>query len=324
MNDANTLFPPCGLVNFSRIVYRGISRRSPGSVSSKPISTKFIGSTAGDNGAGCWGVGVPTSGAVAFWAGVTGVEVTGCELAGWETVAGVAEVAGAGVIGAEGGGIRVTGVVMGLGTLGAGIGLILPVGGGIRVTGVITRGVTGGTGAGLLFGTGGMGAARSGGFCVDVAAVVIAGIVVTGVLETVGTGVTGLGTVDGVCDTLGTCVVVVAWVGVAGTAGVDKDDFEVPKRLAARIYCAKAACCSCVAVLFATACRIALNSGLVAAISVKAFTVRALELEVVCVGVGIGAATRGLVALAALAAFSAFSASSSTLRTDRKRVSGNM
>lgn len=47
MKEARTLLPPCGLRNFSRIVCRGIRRRSPGSVSSNPISTKFMGSIGG-------------------------------------------------------------------------------------------------------------------------------------------------------------------------------------------------------------------------------------------------------------------------------------
>lgn len=50
MKEARTLFPPCGLTNFSSIVWRGIRSLSPGSVSSNPISTKLIGSTAGGNG----------------------------------------------------------------------------------------------------------------------------------------------------------------------------------------------------------------------------------------------------------------------------------
>ena len=133
------------------------------------------------------------------------------------------------------------------------------------------------------------------------------------------TGVIGLPSGGGAGDVFG------AGVGVVGATCEDKEDLAVPKRLAARIYCAKAAFCSGVAVLFATACKIALNSGLVAAISVNAFTVRLFELGVVCIGAGIGAGAGGLdAALAAFAAFSAFSAASSTLRTDRKRVSGNI
>jgi hypothetical protein len=100
-------------------------------------------------------------------------------------------------------------------------------------------------------------------------------------------------------------------------AGIGNGGFGVPKRLAARIYCANAAFCSGVAVLLATAVNIALNSGLVAAISVKALTVRVFELEVVGVeatGAGGGGA----------AIFAAFSAFSSTFLTERKRVSGKI
>jgi hypothetical protein len=46
--------------------------------------------------------------------------------------------------------------------------------------------------------------------------------------------------------------------------------------------------------LFATACKIALNSGLVAAISVRAFTVIAFE-EVVVAGVDAGTGAAGVV-----------------------------
>ena len=164
INEARTLLPPWGLVNFSRMVYRGISSRSPGSVSSNPISTKFIGSFGGVIGANCCAGGVTMGGAVVDCPGTTGVDgVTDWGI----VVTGVADLGGAGVIGVEGGGMRVTGVVIGArGTFETGTGLILPVGGGIRVTGVITRVATGGgTGAGgLLIGTGGMGAAWSSGF----------------------------------------------------------------------------------------------------------------------------------------------------------------
>lgn len=152
------------------------------------------------------------------------------------------------------------------------------------------------------------------------------GIVVVGVLGIVVTGVIGFAGAIGAGEILGVVTGVVTGRGV-GVAGVDNDDFEVPNKLAARIYCAKAAFCSGVAVLFATACRIALNSGLVAAISVKALTVSAFALVVGCAGGGIGAGAGGFgwgAGLAALAAFSAFSAFSSTFRTDRKRVSGKI
>ena len=111
---------------------------------------------------------------------------------------------------------------------------------------------------------------------------------VTGVFGMVVTGVTGLGNADGTGvtgDGLNTGVVGVARgrdVGVGvGVAGVVNEDLEVPKRLAARIYCVRAAFCSGVAVLFATACKIALNSGLVAAISVNALTVRLFAVVIV-------------------------------------------
>jgi len=58
-----------------------------------------------------------------------------------------------------GGGIRVTGVVIGArATVGEGICVKFPEGGGILVTGVETLGVIGGPGR-LIFGTGGIGAA---------------------------------------------------------------------------------------------------------------------------------------------------------------------
>jgi hypothetical protein len=101
-----------------------------------------------------------------------------------------------------------------------------------------------------------------------------------------------------------------------GIAGVGNVGFGVPKRLAARMYCASAAFCSGVAVLFATAVKIALNSGLVAAISVNALTVRVFPLDVgMLVGGGGGGGET---------TFAAFSAFSSTFRTERKRVSGKM
>jgi hypothetical protein len=121
-----------------------------------------------------------------------------------------------------------------------------------------------------------------------------------------GIGVTGLAVFNGA----------VVDVDTPG-AGIGNGGFGVPKRLAARIYCANAAFCSGVAVLLATAVNIALNSGLVAAISVKALTVRVFELEVVGVeatGAGGGGA----------AIFAAFSAFSSTFLTERKRVSGKI
>jgi hypothetical protein len=100
-------------------------------------------------------------------------------------------------------------------------------------------------------------------------------------------------------------------------------------RLAARIYCVRAAFCSGVAVLFATACKIALNSRLAEAISVKALTVREFECEDAGVGAGAGGGRfGGGTALGTLAAFnfcfSAFSIFSSTFRTDRNRVSGKI
>ena len=66
MKEARTLFPPCGLTNFSSIVWRGINSLSPGSVSSNPISTKFIGSTAGGKGVCGNGDGVEREGAARF------------------------------------------------------------------------------------------------------------------------------------------------------------------------------------------------------------------------------------------------------------------
>lgn len=157
MKEARTLLlPPWGERNFSRIVWRGMSRRSPGSVSSKPISTKFMGS--------CWGVvgaGVVREGAETDWLGGTGVVVfdevgmfvTGVGSGGIaaDGVRGVGVVGVTGTTGVEGGGIRVTGVAI-AGRIGfgrGGIGLRLPDGGGIRVTGVaMRRGATGdGTGA---------------------------------------------------------------------------------------------------------------------------------------------------------------------------------
>ena len=53
-------------------------------------------------------------------------------------------------------------------------------------------------------------------------------------------------------------------------------------------------------------------------------TVNAFEVDVAGVWTGIGAGAGGLGGRASLAAFSAFSAFSSTLRTERKRVSGKM
>jgi len=116
--------------------------------------------------------------------------------------------------------------------------------------------------------------------------------------------------------------------GVAGAEAAAAAVFAGPKRLAARIYCANAACCSGVAVLFATACRMALNSGLAAAISVRAFTVIlfavAAAIGVDGGGTGAGAGFGGGGAGGALTGFGGFSAFSSTFRTDRKRVSGNI
>jgi hypothetical protein len=140
---------------------------------------------------------------------------------------------------------------------------------------------------------------------------------------------------DGVDNVIGGLGIVVTGVIGFGAAGDGVADAEAtaaavlagPNRLAARIYCAKAACCSGVAVFVATACRIALNSGLAAAISVSALTVRLFAMEVdggggVGVGVGVGLGTGG--GGGALTDFGTFSAFSSTLRTDRKRVSGNI
>jgi len=47
IKEARTFIPPWREVNFSRIVWRGMRRRSPGSASSKAISTKDMGSTGG-------------------------------------------------------------------------------------------------------------------------------------------------------------------------------------------------------------------------------------------------------------------------------------
>jgi len=124
--------------------------------------------------------------------------------------------------------------------------------------------------------------------------------------------------------------------GSTPTAGEDAPPpppiavFAGPKRLAARIYCAKAACCSGVAVLFATAVNMALNSGLVAAISVSALTVMEFTFEeedapagAEVTGVG-GACGVGFGVMSGLMGFTGFSVFSSTLRTERKRVSGKM
>jgi hypothetical protein len=249
-------------------------------------------------------------------------------LVGWGTVVpGAAGFNGGSWIGVEGRGMRVTGVIGERATFGRGIGSRFPEGGGIRVTGVPTiRGVMGvETGPCIsLLGTGGMGAdlivwRLDFGGDIEVPSEG-GGIVVTGVLGTGVTGVSGFNTGGGTGDVLSLVGSGAAGGRGVGVAGVDKEDFGVPKRLAARMYCANAACCSGVAVLFATACRIALNSGLAAAISVSALTVSALELVVVGV-VGMGAGAGCLGGGAALAAFSAFS---STLRTDRNLVSGNM
>jgi hypothetical protein len=258
---------------------------------------------------------------------VCGVLEAGVEVCRFVVVAGVTGVADAGVTGAtgvEGGGIRVTGVVttgrIGFGS--GGMGLRFPDGGGILVTGVaIRRGGTGaGTGArGKLLGTGGIGAD-----CIDVVVPVPlgrvpatgvndgVGILVTGVFGIVVTGVIGFGAPK-------------LAIPVPVVAAPPKFDFGVPKRLAALIYCANAAFCSGVAVLFATACRIALNSGLVAAISVRALTVKlfACAADVCAAGTGRGGGGGGatLTGFSGLGGFSAFS---STLRTDRNRVSGKM
>ena len=138
MKEARTFIPPEGDVNFSRMVWRGRRRRSPGSVSSKPISTYCIGSACG-----CWtGVAVEGGNGVIVFeaAGVVGaVEVTWVGSCVEVTGVGVAGVAGfAGTVdGVEGRGMRVTGVAIGARwTGGGGIGVKLPEGGGIRVTGV--------------------------------------------------------------------------------------------------------------------------------------------------------------------------------------------
>src|SRR5579859_4467350 len=166
MKEARTLLPPWGERNFSRIVWRGRRRRSPGSVSSKPISTNCIGSDWGERVGWGAGAGVEERGAAA---GVVEASGAGC-VAGVVT-GGVAVGLGAGIVvigvmdfggdvarGVEGGGMRVTGVVIG-GRMrfGRGIGLRLPLGGGIRVTGVANRRCAAGA-CGLLFGTGGIGA----------------------------------------------------------------------------------------------------------------------------------------------------------------------
>lgn len=156
MKEARTLLPPWGGRNFSRIVWRGRRSRSPGSVSSKPISTKFMGSCWGVVGMGVVreepGIDEPRGTGVVVFDDV-GIVVVGVD-GGGIAAAGVSCVEGTGVIGAtgvEGAGIRVTGVVtagrIGFGS--GGIGLRFPDGGGIRVTGVaMRRGTTGdGTGA---------------------------------------------------------------------------------------------------------------------------------------------------------------------------------
>lgn len=178
-----------------------------------------------------------------------------------------------------------------IGGRGGGIGLRLPDGGGMRVTGVETS--RGGIGAGT-------------GAC---------GVVF-------GTGGIGADCIEGAGGRGRGGGVGMVVTGVAiGAFGI---------RLAARIYCARAACCSGVAVLFATASRMALNSGLAEAISVKALTVSWLECEAVEVAAGAVAGGRGFGggagfgALTAFGGFSAFSAFSSTLRTDRNRVSGKI
>jgi len=138
------------------------------------------------------------------------------------------------------------------------------------------------------------------------------GIAVTGVFGIVVTGVTGFGV-----PKLAAPVPVV----VPPTF-----DFGAPNRLAALIYCANAAFCSGVAVLFATACNMALNSGLAAAISVRALTVIlfACAAEVCAAGTGVGAGAGGGTCLTGFSGLGGFSAFSSTFRTDRKRVSGKI
>ena len=134
-----------------------------------------------------------------------------------------------------------------------------------------------------------------------------AGIAVTGVFGIVVTGVTGFG-----APKLAAPVPVIV---------PPRFDFGAPKRLAALIYCANAAFCSGVAVLFATACNMALNSGLAAAISVRALTV---ILFACAAGTGVGAGAGGGTCFMGFSGLGGFSAFSSTFRTDRKRVSGKI
>lgn len=171
------MFPPCGEMNFSRMVWRGMRSRSPGSVSSNPISTKFMGSTWGDRGVAWKVVGVARDGPTIdvpdggtgslegvdgvlemrgiFAVAGVGVVVIGVAGLGGEIVAGLAG-------GIEGGGMRVMGVAIGARIgFGRGTEFRFPDGGGIRVTGVANSlgGIGGGTGArGILLGTGGIGA----------------------------------------------------------------------------------------------------------------------------------------------------------------------
>lgn len=163
--------------------------------------------------------------------GVCSVEVSGVSVAG---VAGFG-----GIIGViEGGGIRVTGVLIGARlTEGNAIGFRLPEGGGMRVTGVdIKRGCTGnGTGkCGVLFGTGGIGAD-----CVDAETFEIGSFDgdVVGIGEGVGTVlIGGLGiVVTGVIGFV-TVAPVGAGEGVEGVEAVAAAVRAGPKRLAARMY----------------------------------------------------------------------------------------
>jgi len=189
----------------------------------------------------------------------------------------------------EGVGMRVTGVAIGLTGFVSDTGLIKLLGGGIRVTGVaISRG--GGIGANVeAFGTGGIGAVcATEGTGFGVAPVRVTpdvlggfgfkgcGIVVTGVVSGLGVaGTTGVETDVVACAGVVEGVVLDCAAGVAGV--LLEAALDVPKRLAALMYCANAACCSGVAVLFATAVNIALNSGLFEAISVRACTVSAFD-----------------------------------------------
>src|SRR5436853_1712164 len=130
MKEARTLLLSWGERNFSRIVWRGMRSRSPGSVSSKPISTKFMGS--------CWGV---------VGMGVVREDPGIDELGGIGVV--VLDGKGITVVGVDGGAIAAAGV-SGVEVIGV-TGATGVVGAGIRVTGVVTAGRIGSGGIGLRF-----------------------------------------------------------------------------------------------------------------------------------------------------------------------------